>query len=182
MRNVLGCASFLIVSGRVLLSDVSSPPREVRTPAADDDQGDGRDSPRRTGSVRAAAPRTKITAGRRRATAGGPPGDTAPHAGHRPPPQRAVACARGCVAMPGPPAPGYSPALQCVGPNRHRHHRRSRVPPHQHSHTRVRAHARHARAQVRPHVWLPVTCVLAPTALPRTHAGIATTGWVTVIG
>ena len=36
MRNVLGYASFLIVSGRVLLSDVSSPPREVWTPAADD--------------------------------------------------------------------------------------------------------------------------------------------------
>ena len=44
MRNVLtlGCASFLIVSGRVLLSDVSSPPRDVRTPAADDDRRDGR--------------------------------------------------------------------------------------------------------------------------------------------
>ena len=83
MRNVL------IVSGRVLLSDVSSPPREVRTPAADDDRRDGRDSPRRTGSARAVAPRTKTTVGRRCAAAGGPPGDTAPRAGHRPPPPRA---------------------------------------------------------------------------------------------
>ena len=89
MRNVLGCGSFLIVSGRVLLSNVSSPPREVRTPATDDDQRDGRDSPRRTGSAHAVAPRTKIAVGRRRATAGGPPGDTAPRAGHRPPPPRA---------------------------------------------------------------------------------------------
>jgi len=73
VRNVLGCGSFLIVSGRVLLSDVSSHPREVRTPAADDDRRDGRDSPRRTGSARAVAPRTKTTIGRRCAAAGGPP-------------------------------------------------------------------------------------------------------------
>jgi len=89
VRNVLGCGSFLIVSGRVLLSDVSSPPREVRTPAADDDRRDGRDSPRRTGSARAVAPRTKTTVGRRCAAAGGPPDDNAPRAGHRPPPPRA---------------------------------------------------------------------------------------------
>jgi hypothetical protein len=110
MRNVLGCASFLIVSGRVLLSDVSSPLLEVRTPAADDDQRDGRDSPRRTGSARVVAPRTKIVVGRRRATAG----DTAPLAGHRPPPPRAPgpwprvtapACA-GCVVCLDPAASG----------------------------------------------------------------------------
>jgi hypothetical protein len=77
------------------LSDVSSPPRKVRTPAADDDQRDGRDSPRRTGSARAVAPRTKIAVGRRRATAGGPPGDTAPRVGHRPPPLRANFSNRG---------------------------------------------------------------------------------------
>ena len=33
VRNVLGCGSFLIVSGRVLLSDVSSPPHKVPMPA-----------------------------------------------------------------------------------------------------------------------------------------------------
>ena len=76
-------------SGRVLLSDVSSPPREVRTPAADDDRRDGRDSPCRTGSARVVAPGTKIVVGRRRAAAGGPPGDTAPRAGHSAPPPRA---------------------------------------------------------------------------------------------
>jgi len=37
----------------------------------------------------AVAPRTKTAAGRRRAAAGGSPGDTAPCAGHRPPPPRA---------------------------------------------------------------------------------------------
>jgi hypothetical protein len=53
------------------------------------DRRDGRDSPRRTGSARAVAPRTKIAVGRRRATAGGPPGDTAPRAGYCPSPPRA---------------------------------------------------------------------------------------------
>ncbi len=82
--------------GRVLLSDVSSPPREVRTLAADDDRRDGRDSPRRTGSARAVAPRTKTAVGRRRAAAGGPPGDTAPRTAH---PRRA----------PQAPGPGSQP-------------------------------------------------------------------------
>ena len=120
-------------SGRVLLSDVSSPPREVRTPAADDDRGVGsplhrrrvstvegvlrhgvkavrsqavqlsfraapllrRRTSRRSMATARAEPvrrgesrpsrRTKIAVGRRRATAG----DTAPRAGHRPPPPRA---------------------------------------------------------------------------------------------
>jgi len=100
VRNVLGCASFLIVSGRVLLSDVSSPPREVWTPAADDDQRDGRDSPRRTGSARAVAPRTKI--GR-----SSPRNRRRPARRHRParrPPPAPAARSR-------PSAPGYSPAL-----------------------------------------------------------------------
>jgi hypothetical protein len=104
VRNVLGCGSFLIVSGRVLLSDVSSPPREVRTPAADDDRRDGRDSPRRTGSARAVAPRTKTTVGRRCAAAGGPPGDNAPRAGHRPPPPSATATRRSLQPPPRSPA------------------------------------------------------------------------------
>jgi len=65
-------------SGRVLLSDVPSPPREVRTPAAGGRPTRWTRLPRRTGSARAVAPRTKIAVGRRRATAGGPPCDTAP--------------------------------------------------------------------------------------------------------
>ena len=124
MRNVLGCGSFLIVSGRVLLSDVSSPPREVRTPAADDDRRDGRDSPRRTGSARAVAPRTKTAAGRRRAAAGGPPGDTAPRAGHRPPPPRAPGPRPRVTASP---SMGHRPEKTRQAGERPRHGRARRI-------------------------------------------------------
>jgi hypothetical protein len=49
-----------------------------------------------SGSARAVAPRTKIAVGRRRATAGGPPGDTAPLGRGR---QQAIP-ARPCAAKP----------------------------------------------------------------------------------
>ena len=46
----------------------------------------------------------------------------------------------------------------------------SRVPTHPHSHTRVRAPARHARAQAHPHVWRPPVSSHPQRSRARTHA------------